>query len=142
MYKYNFLEKIAIADIAFEAVGESLEELFKACALATFEVMVDYSGVEKKEISEIKLSTEKLEDLLFDFLAELIFLKDARSLLFSDFELKIQKNEKYHLEGKARGERIDKTRHKLKTDVKAVTYHMLQIEQKDKLWKAKVILDT
>jgi SHS2 domain-containing protein len=142
MRKYKFLEDVAIADSAFEAEGESLEELFEACAQATFEVMAETEAVESRNKEEIKLKCDDLEELLFNWLAELIYLKDLKAMLFSRYKIKIEKPDGYKLRASVWGEPIDAKKHKVKIDVKAVTYHLLEVKKIDDKWRAKVILDT
>ncbi len=138
---FKFLEKIAIADAAFEAYGKTLGELFINCAKATFEAMADLKTVTPEQVETIKLENKTVEDLLFDWLAELIYLKDLKAMLFKDFSVKVQRNTNYRLEGEARGEAINPQKHKLRADVKAVTYHLFEIKKSDRFWKARVILD-
>ena len=142
MPKFKFLEDIAIADAAFEAFGDTLEELFGSCALATFEVMVDTRNIKSEQKQEIKIKDLNLEDLLFDFISELVYLKDARKVFFSKFDLKISKNEEYSLKGEIWGEKIDYKKQEVRRDVKAITYHMLEVKKMDNGWRAQVVLDT
>ncbi len=142
MGKYRFLDDIAIADAAFCAEAESLEELFETCAQATFEVMADPKTIEHEYKEDVELAGETLEELLFDWLAELIYLKDLKSVLFGRFDIRIQKKDGYRLSASLWGEPIDQKKHKVKVDVKAVTYHLLQVKKTDDKWTAKVILDT
>lgn len=141
MGKYKFLEDRAIADAAFEAEGKSLEELFEACAQATFEVMAETKTVEPRNSEEIELKGEDLEELVFNWLAELIYLKDLKTTVFSKYKIKIEKPDGYKLQASVWGEPIDAEKHKVKVDVKAVTYHLLEVKKKDDKWTAKVILD-
>lgn len=138
---FKFLEKIAIADAAFEAYGITLEELFVNCAKATFTAMVDFKTVTPRQTETVKLENKTVEDLLFDWLAELIYLKDLKAMLFKDFSVQIIKNANYKLEAEVKGEAIDQQKHHLRVDVKAVTYHMLEVKKFKGIWKAKVILD-
>jgi len=142
MGKYRFLEDVAIADSAFEAESESLEELFQTCAQATFEVMANTKTIEPKNKEEVELVGENLEELLFDWLAELIYLKDSKSMLFSQFDLKIEKPDGYKLTASIWGEPTDQKKHQVRVDVKAVTYHLLEVKKTDDKWTAKVVLDT
>jgi len=142
MPNFKFLEDIAIADAAFEAYGDTLEELFETCALATFEVMVDTKHVKPEQKEEIQIKDLNLEDLLFDFISELVYLKDAQKVFFSKFDLKISKNEEYSLKGTIWGEKIDYKKQEVRRDVKAITYHMLEVKKIDSEWRAQVILDT
>ena len=80
--------------------------------------------------------------LLFDFLQELIYFKDAKRLLLRACETQIdRKDEVYFLKSKVAGEQLDDTRHQQRADVKAVTLHGFSVKQCDGGWKAKVLLD-
>lgn len=139
--KYKFLENIATADAAFEAYGKTLEDLFHNAALATLETMVDTKTVEAKVEKKISLQNEKLDNLLFDWLSEIIYYKDADALLFSKINVKIKKNKLYKLHARISGEEINPNKHNLRSDVKAVTYHMFELSKKDDGWYCIVILD-
>ena len=140
---YNFLEEIGTADIAFEATGRDLPELFMAAADATMNVMIDnLDAIEPRETRHIELSNDKLDMLLFDFLQELFYFKDAEQLLLRVRDARIEKrDEKYFLTAKAAGERLDAARHHQRADVKAVTLHGFSVEKQDDGWKATVLLD-
>jgi len=141
MGKYRFLDDVAIADAAFEAEAENLEELFEICAQATFEVMADTKTIEHRYKEDVELVGKNLEELLFDWLAELIYLKDVRSMLFSKFDIRIQKKDGYQLTASVWGEPADQKKHMVRVDVKAVTYHLMEVKKTDNRWIAKVILD-
>ncbi len=140
---YHYLEDVGTADIAFEAIGRDLPELFTAAADATMNVMIDnLEAIESRETRRIALSNDNIEMLLFDFLQELIYFKDAKRLLLRAYEIQIdQKNEGYFLKSKVAGEPLDDTRHQQRADVKAVTLHGFSIEKHDGGWKARVLLD-
>lgn len=142
MGRYEFIAGIAIADLAFEVEADSLDELFSLSAQALFEAMVELEDVRPDQEVLISLSAEKLDNLLFDWLAELVYQKDVDAQVFSQFEVSISENGDYKLDGRARGEPINPSRHRLKTDVKAITYHMFKLEKKDKGYHARVVLDT
>jgi SHS2 domain-containing protein len=140
---YRYLEEIGTADIAFEASGRDLPELFTAAADATMNVMIDnLDAIESRETLQIELSNDNIEMLLFDFLQELIYFKDAKRLLLRARETQIdRKGEQCFLKAKVAGERLDDTRHQQRADVKAVTLHGFSVEKQDGGWKAKVLLD-
>ena len=142
MGKYRFLDDVAIADAAFQAEAGSIEELFETCAQATFEVMADIKTIAHRHKEDVELVGENLEELLFDWLAELIYLKDLKSVLFNKFDIKIQKKDGYRLTASIWGEPADQKKHKVRVDVKAVTYHLLEVKKTGNKWIAKVILDT
>ncbi|PYI58308.1 MAG: archease, partial [Verrucomicrobia bacterium] len=134
---YKFLEEIGTADIAFEAVGRDLPELFRDAADATMNVMIDnLDAIEPRETRNIELSNEKIDMLLFDFLQELIYFKDAERLLLRTREVRIdERDQKCFLKAEAAGEPLDAARHHQRADVKAVTLHDFSVEKEDGGWK-------
>lgn len=140
---YEYLEEIGTADIAFEATGRDLSELFRDAADATTNVMIDnIEAIQPREIRQIELSNDTLDMLLFDFLQELIFLKDARRLLLRMRAVQIVESDKnYFVKATAEGEPIDAERHHQRADVKAVTLHDFSVERMHGGWKARVLLD-
>ena len=140
---YHYLEEIGTADIAFEATGRDLPELFTAAADATMNVMIDnLDAIEPRETRQIELSNDNVEMLLFDFLQELIYFKDARRLLLRARKAQIdQRGDQFFLKAKVAGEQLDDTRHQQRADVKAVTLHGFSVLKYDRGWKAKVLLD-
>ena len=140
---YRYLEEIGTADIAFEATGRDLAKLFSDAADATTNVMIDnIEAIQSRQTRHIELSNDKLDMLLFDFLQELIFLKDAERLLLRIQKVHIDKRDDiYLLKATGEGEPLDPERHQQRADVKAVTLHDFFVEQTDSGWKARVLLD-
>ncbi len=128
-------------EAAFRAYGLTLSDLFANAALALFSVMVDLSTVEPREERIINLADQNIERLLIDFLSELVYLKDADSMLFTEFEVDVRKKDRYHLRARLRGDRINPAKHKLGADVKGVTIHMYKFEQLSDRYQAQVVLD-
>ncbi len=125
------------ADIGFEVWSEDLNELFEEAALAMYEIMVDVKRVKPKEERVIQIKSEGIDMLLHDWLSELLYITDVESMVFSRFEVSINDSE---LEGRAFGEPI-KPEHNPKTEIKAVTYHKLNVSKENDFWRATVILD-
>ncbi len=140
---YRFLEDIAIADVAFEARGDDLGALFTAAAEATLNVMLaDLDTLALKDRRSVKLEAEELDLLLFDFLQEVIFYKDAERLLLRPVNVLVRKREgTFGVSAELVGEELDMERHDLVVDVKAVTLHRFLVERIDRLWRAFVVLD-
>jgi SHS2 domain-containing protein len=140
---YRYRDDIAVADVAFEAWGKSVEEVFVAAADATMNVMVeDLATIGRILELTIELEHGELDLLLFSFLNELIFLKDARQLLLRVESLSIKRaNSSFALQGIVYGERPDPQKHILSVDVKAVTLHRFSLRQTNTGWEAFVILD-
>ncbi|KKQ52104.1 hypothetical protein A2865_03150 [Candidatus Woesebacteria bacterium RIFCSPHIGHO2_01_FULL_39_17] len=142
--KYRFLPNIATADLAFEAFGRDYNELFENAGLALESAMVDLISLKAREVKEIKLEGENLEALLSSFLEELVFIKDSEQLLFNNIlcDVKQMGGGRWRVDAKLGGEKIDRKKHKLGVDVKAVTKHLFKIEVRpDKTYHCQVILD-
>jgi SHS2 domain-containing protein len=134
------------ADILFEAEGKTIEELFEQCGLAVEESQIDLATVEAQEKKTFHIENKNVDGLLFDFLDDLLFYKDAEQLIFSKFEFKLQdpsNKEKfnYKLEVTGFGEKIDPGKHHQNVDVKAITMHMFEVKKTDDGWWAKVLID-
>lgn len=140
---YEFLEDIAIADIAFRAWGQDLEGVFLAAGDAVTNTMIDnLEAIAPQETRTFTLDNDELDLLLFNFLQEFVYYKDCEQLLLRPQQVQIeQKDTVYHLTATAQGERLDPERHQQRVDVKAVTLHRFKLEQTAEGWTALVILD-
>lgn len=141
--RYRFLEDVAIADVAFEAEGGTLAELFSNSAEAlTNSMIVDVKSIEQKTLRNIVLEADDPEMLLYRFLQELVFYKDAEILLFSRYDPDItEEEEKWRLKADVYGEEMDQKKHQLAADVKAVSLHNFKVQKMPEGWRAEVILD-
>jgi len=140
---YIYLDDIATADIAFQAASPSLEELFVAAADATINVMVeDLDVIAAKETRTFALENASLEMLLFNYLQEFIYYKDAESLMLRASKVSVKKEGGlYSLRGEAKGEPIDYSKYEIVVDVKAVTMHRFEVKEAGDGWEATVVLD-
>jgi SHS2 domain-containing protein len=141
--RYRFRADIAIADAAFDAWGATIEELFLAAADATVHTMADHpEAIERRKSRSIRLEEERADLLLFRFLGELVYHKDAEGLLLRVASVRVRSHgDALFLEAEARGETLDPLRHGLRADVKAVTLHRLRVERTALGWEATVVLD-
>ena len=140
---FEFVDELTVADMAFRAWGRDLEETFMAAADAVMNAMVeDLEAIQARETRTFRVDHEALDLLLFNFLQELIYYKDAEQLLLRVQQLHIAEGHQlYTLQATAVGERIDPQRHHLRVDVKAVTLHHFALAQTERGWEATVILD-
>lgn len=138
---YQYLEHTA--DVLFVAKAESLNQLFEQSALAVEETMVEIKKVEKKKKKLIREKHKNIEGLLFAFLSDLIYYKDAEQLIFSKFDVRIkeEKSGGYTLICQAFGEKINPEKHLPKVDIKAITLHMFEVKKTAYGWWAKVLVD-
>lgn len=127
------------ADLGLRVQAPDLDTLFAEAACALFSAVVEDLGtVEPRQKLEVNLSGDDRSYLLFDWLNELLYRFDTEHWLFGRFEVHIEENE---LKGTAWGEPLDRNRHALAHEVKAITYHGLRVEQTSKGWLAEVIVD-
>jgi SHS2 domain-containing protein len=139
---FEFHDEIATADVAFEAWGQTIEEMFISAAEATMNVMVaDLEKIERRESREIEISSDAIDMLLFNLLQEIIFFKDAEQLLLRIENVEIGYDGLYFVKAIGWGEQIDPEKHELIVDVKAVTLHMFKVEQTQRGWDTFIILD-
>lgn len=138
---HKFIEGLTRADVAFEAKGKTLKELFESSANALFEIMADPRKVKKKIKKEFKIEKNNLEELLYSFLDEVIFLKDSKSLVFNSCKVKIKGGKKLDLKAALFGDKINYKKQELRVDPKAVTMHKFKVEKRNNNYVARVIID-
>lgn len=137
MTMHEFFEHTA--DLGLRIRAATLDMLFAEAAAALFSAVVeDLSTVRPLQQVDVSLASDDREFLLFDWLKELLYRFDAEHLLFSRFEVHAAGN---RLTGTAWGEPLDRTRHELAHEVKAITYHGLRVEQTADGWLAEIIVD-
>ncbi|RLI28577.1 archease [Candidatus Bathyarchaeota archaeon] len=141
MARFKFLPHMS--DVFIEAYGSTLEEAFENAALAMFEVMTDTSKVEPSMEESVEADGFDEQSLLYNWLEKLLVLFETRMMLCSKFKVeKIEcEGEEYRLKAKVWGEEFDPGKHEQRVGVKAVTYHMMSIEEKDGRWVLRFILD-
>jgi protein archease len=127
------------ADIGIEVEADTLAELFAGAAEGMFSLIVSPGVVSQLLSRHLTLEANDLEELMFSWLNELLYLLDADSLLLSRFE--ITRVETTHLDATVSGERFDPGRHSLMEEIKAATYHQMTVEQRDGSWHARIIFD-
>jgi SHS2 domain-containing protein len=135
--KYIQLEHTA--DIWIRARGKDLPELFANAGFAFFDLVAELGNVEERESHLIRAQAGDTELLMVAWLGELLFQFDASHMIFKRFD--VIELDGRHIVAKAHGEKYDPKRHRLKTEIKAVTYHQLAVEKVGDHWEASVIFD-
>lgn len=140
---YDYRDDIGRGDVAFEAWGDTEENLLYAAVDATVEAMIDsLDTLDTATDVHVDLEDESFEMLLMQLLQEIIYYKDAESLLLRITHVSVTRNgEHVALSCDLAGEKINLDKHHMKTDVKAVTMHCFSVRQENGKWKATVILD-
>ncbi len=142
MQPFTFLKDTATADVAFKAYGKTQAALCKNSALALESVMADLKTIKPKIRHTIRINDKDFSQVLFKFLDELVFLKDAKQLLFSKLTCKITKdNDQITLTATLLGDKINPKTQKLGDDVKAITYHMFEVKHTKDGYTATVLVD-
>jgi SHS2 domain-containing protein len=127
------------ADLGLRVRAPDLDTLFVEAARGLFSIIVeDLDSVQPRERLDVRLPPDERALLLFDWLRQLLANFDARHVLFSRFEVHVDEG---GLTGTAWGEPLDRDRHVLDHEVKALTYHGLRVEPADGGWLAELIVD-
>lgn len=137
---YRFLEHTA--DVGVEIEAGSYPELLSEGLLALTDCLTAVEGIDVELERRVDLTAPRREDLVVDWLNELVYLFEAESMLFRQAELEVRETEgAIRLSGVLRGERYDPDRHPIKTLIKAVTYHQLSVSSSTRGWTARLIFD-
>lgn len=137
MKRYEILDHTA--DIGLTVYGRDLRSLYENAAEGFFHIITDLRKVTARVEKRIELRGETLERLMVDWLAELLFFHDVEFLLFKEFHVESAGED--GLKAVARGEPFEEGKHVIKTEVKAVTYHQIQVQKGKRGWKARIIFD-
>lgn len=143
MGRYEVLETVALADCALEIDGVDLDDLFATAARALAELMVDPATLARDVERHVDLAAPALDLLLFDWLGELIALKDVEGAAFPEVEVQVESGTPCRLRARLAGGRLhgDATV-ALRADPKAVTFHLFRLEPCSGGWRARVVIDT
>ena len=127
------------ADVGIHATGDDLEEAFEEAARGLFSIITDIDKVEKVGEYKVQVKADDWEALLVDFLSELVYLFEVKSVLFSDFKISLSEEDgEKVLVCEAFGETMDLDKHEMDTAVKAVSYHEIEVDVKGEV---RVIFD-
>jgi len=127
------------ADIGVKAYGATLQELFNNTAYAMFDIIADLDGLTGSVTQSVEVNAPNTEELLVAWLGELLYHFYTKQVIFFDFQ--IEELSETRVKAQALGRHIGENRNRLKTEIKAVTYHELKIEKKDGAYAATIIFD-
>ena len=138
----RFLEDVALADLAFEVTGESLEDVFHGATQALVESMANPATVPGGWKRRIERRDTDQSALLFNWLSEMVYWKDAAGVVFREAPLTLtREGDVVLLRACLIGSPVDRQSQELRTDIKGVTKHLYELKQNGGQWKAKVVLD-
>ena len=137
---YRFLEHTA--DMGVEIEANSFESLLSEGLLALTDTLTEVERVNLELEMPFELVAPSREDLLVEWLSELVYLFETKSVLLRQTDLEVEAEDGgWRLRGTVRGERYDPDRHRIKRLVKAITYHQLEVRSSTTGWSARVIFD-
>ena len=140
MKEFEILEHTA--DIGMAVYGKSKREVFINAARGMFEIIAgETKNLKENFYDKIKLEADNLEGLLFAWLNELLYISETKLVILS--KLKIKELSDFQVKAEVRGMKINPPSVKIEKEIKAVTYHRLEIKKDEKsgLWRAQVIFD-
>jgi SHS2 domain-containing protein len=105
-----------------------MEECFANAGYALFDQTVDLSGIRPLNEYEIETTGEDPEDRLYSFLSELLFLEDCDGVILCSLEVRFDGNK---VICKGKGEVLDRDKHRIKSEIKAVTFHMMSVDENE-----------
>jgi len=135
--KFKFIDHTA--DMGIQVYGETLSFLFQNAAEGLLHIITDPKRIREKESRKISVRANGLEELLVNWLNELIYLFETGGFLFRRFEI-LDLGE-YFIEAVAFGEIFDEGYHRILRTIKATTYHQLHVTRGKAGWEAQVIFD-
>ncbi|HUS78104.1 MAG TPA: archease [Patescibacteria group bacterium] len=138
---YRYAEDGPTADLTVETWGSTIEEAFANVAKAAFNAMTPIEGIEGEVSRAFEIEGDDLGLLLFNFIDELLYIHEVELLVFSRFELEIDREE-FRLRAVCTGEPFDLERHPQGIAIKAVTFHEMSIEEGPERWSIRIVLDT
>lgn len=136
---YEFFEHTA--DVGAVVRGATLPRLFENAARALFDLLCDRRTVRPRRTVRIVVRGSSLEDLLVRWLSELLYRLETEDLVFSSFAVERVDRLRLRARGRARGETIDRARHRLRREIKAVTYHQIRLVRGRSAWRVRLVFD-
>lgn len=127
-------------DAIFEVTAPNLEEAFVIAAKSVIETILDVNTIEEKEEKTLEVSGKDLSYLLYNWLEELIILTITDGFAAKRITVNIEKNTEYKILARFWGEQIDIKKHHFKVEIKAPTFHEMEVKQGDTIYM-KYLLD-
>ena len=137
---YTFIDHTA--DVAADLSGRSPAELFTAAAQALTDTITDLSAVQPAVTQSVTLDSDALDDLLVDWLNELLYRFEVQNMLVSDASVTLRDDRgRWHLAATIAGDAFDPAKHAARVLVKSATYHGLHIVHEQGTWRARIVFD-
>lgn len=130
------------ADIGIDVIADNMNLAFKFAAIGVMNLITDVDKIEPQKPMQVNLTSEDIDSLLYDWITELLMLLNSDNYIASEYDVKItQKGSEYHLEALMMGDIYDTTKYNYKTEVKAITYHLMEIKKENDQIHMRFIVD-
>jgi len=139
--RWHVVEDVALADCALDIEGQDLDDLFETAALAVADLMVDPATISVTVDRTIAIEADALDLLLYDWVSELIFLKDRDRQAFIRVRARVSGEGPFRVRARLEGGEIDPERTALRADPKALTFHQFTLERAAAGWRARLVID-
>ena len=136
-YKYNLIDHTA--DFGIHVFGSDSKELFANAAWALFDLITEIDRLTGLKSCHIEVSGDDWSDLMVNWLREVLYLWNGKELLVK--KARILSLSETKLSGIVECDSFNPDRHVIKTEIKAVTYHQIQVNSSPSGWEAMIIFD-
>jgi SHS2 domain-containing protein len=127
------------SELVVRIVGKSQANLFVNAAFALFDVLTESDKIEAKESMQLEVEGSDRDDLLVNWLRELLYLYQGSAYLLKEFNIREVKDTVVKAE--VGGEKLDPDRHEIKQEITAVAYHQSHMQKTGEQWIAQVIFE-
>ncbi len=127
------------ADLGVEVFGDTPKTMFENAVFALFDILTDIQSIEMIYEKQIFVEGTDWADLLVNYLREMLYLWSGEGFILNKCIVESLSENRLH--GTVTGEPFDPSKHRIKTEIKAVTYHQLSVVQTDKGWIGRIIFD-
>jgi SHS2 domain-containing protein len=127
------------SELAVRVVGNSQADLFANSAFALFDVMTDLEKIEVKERLPLEVEGADRDDLMVNWMRELLYLYQGSGYLLKEFQIREVKDTL--VKADVCGEKIDPDRHDMKKEITAVAYHQSRMAKTGNQWTAQLIFE-
>jgi SHS2 domain-containing protein len=121
-------------DAIFEVNASNLDEAFVVAAKSVVETILDTSTIEENQEKTLVVSGKDIRYLLYNWLEEMIILTITDGFAAKTITVKVEKNSEYRINANLRGEKINIKKHHFKVEIKAPTFHDMEIRQNDTVY--------
>lgn len=135
--RYRILTRSS--ELAIKVFGKSQAELFANSAFALFDLMTDVGKVEAREQLPLEVEGVDRDDLMVNWMRELLYLYQGSGYLLKEF--KVLEAKETYVRGEVSGEKYDPDRHEMQREFRAVAQHKSRMEKTGDQWTAQVIFE-